>query len=90
MMRTMPALLAGALLACGPALAEPDAAGRCAAGLPPDARAIHDASAPRLVAGADGQAVVTEETQKLVLAGQVDVTRAQDAAMAAAGCLVLR
>ncbi|WP_454916329.1 hypothetical protein [Xanthobacter sediminis] len=90
MMRTTLALLAGTLLLCGPALADKGSAGRCAAKLPQDARAIYEASAPRLVSGVDGRAIVTEETRKLVLAGQVDYTKAQDAAMAAAGCLVLR
>lgn len=83
-------MLTGALLLTGPALAEKTAGDRCASKLPADARAIYNASAPKLVSGADGRAVVTEETRKLVLAGQVDYTKAQDAAMAAAGCLVLR
>ncbi|MFG1394340.1 hypothetical protein [Xanthobacter agilis] len=83
-------LLSCALLTGGAAHADTGAAARCAAKLPIDARAIYDASAPKLVPGADGRAVVTEETRKLVLGGQVDFTKAQDAAMAAASCLVLR
>ncbi|MFG1400979.1 hypothetical protein [Xanthobacter sediminis] len=84
------ASLLGTLLAAGPALADQPAADRCAVKLPPDARAIYAASAPKLVPGADGRAVVTEETRKLVLGGQLDFNRAHDAAMAAASCLMLR
>ncbi|MFG1431464.1 hypothetical protein V5F44_04640 [Xanthobacter sp. V2C-8] len=94
MMRMTPAVLTASLLAtllaAGPALADKPAADRCAAKLPPDAHAIYAASAPKLVPGADGRAVVTEETRKLVLGGQLDFNRAHDAAMAAAGCLMLR
>lgn len=79
--------LPGLLLAATPALADKAAAQRCAARLSPPARAIYDASAPRLVPGADGRAVVTDETRKLVLSGQLDFTKAEETAMAAAACL---
>jgi len=81
---------ASLLLAAGPALADKAAADRCAAKLSPEARAIYTASAPKLVPGADGRAIVTEETRRLVLAGQLDFNKAQDTAMAAANCLMLR
>jgi len=92
-MRLLLALLtpaAAGLLLVAPALADKAAADRCAAKLSPEARAIYTASAPKLVPGADGRAIVTEETRRLVLAGQIDFNKAQDTAMAAANCLMLR
>lgn len=73
-----------------PAFADGAAASRCAAKLPKEARAIYNASAPLLVKGADGRAVVTEQTRKLVLAGKVDHLKASVSAQAAADCLILR
>lgn len=86
------AALAGALLlaAASPAAADKASADRCAAKLPAEARAIYQASAPLLVQGADGRAVVTEQTRSLVLAGKVNHMKAAESAQAAATCLVLR
>lgn len=89
MRRSVASLAVLAALAT-PALADTAAANRCAAKLPEDARAIYNASAPLLVKGADGRAIVTEQTRKLVLSGKVSHLSANTAAMAAADCLVLR
>ena len=83
-------VLALLLGAASPALADVAAANRCASNLSPEARAIYKASAPKLVNGADGRAVVTEQTRKLVLSGKLDHLKANEADMAAAGCLMLR
>lgn len=83
-------VLLGGLLATTPALADKATADRCAAKLAPEARLIYAASAPLLVPGADGRAVVTEQTRKLVLSGKLDHMKASDSAQAAANCLVLR
>lgn len=90
MIRTMAAACAGAVMMGGLAMAAPANADRCAAKLPREAKAIYAASAPLLVAGADGRAVVTEQTRKLVLSGQIPHTTARDMALAAAGCLQQR
>lgn len=82
--------LFGVLLAAGPALADKAAADRCAAKLPPEARAIYVASVPLLVQGADGRAVVTEQTRTLVLSGKINHMKASESAQAAANCLMLR
>lgn len=89
-MRMVPALLVGLTAFAGPAWADKAAADRCATKLSREARAIYTASAPLLAKGADGRAVVTEQTRKLVLSGQIDHMKAQESAMAAAGCLILR
>lgn len=78
------------LATTGAALADRQAADRCAAGLSKEARAIYKASAPKLVPGADGRAVVTEQTRTLVLSGALDYTKANESAEAAAKCLMLR
>ncbi|MFS8037961.1 hypothetical protein ACI7BZ_13560 [Xanthobacter sp. AM11] len=83
-------LLAGGALCAAPALADKAAAERCAAKLPPEARAIYQASAPLLVPGADGRAVVTEQTRNLVMSGKLDHMKATGAAEAAASCLILK
>lgn len=82
--------MAGALLSGGPALADKASADRCAAKLTPEAKAIYASSAPLLVPGADGRAVVTEQTRNLVLSGKIAHTKATESAQAAASCLVLR
>lgn len=82
--------VAAGLLSTAPALADKAAAERCAAKLSNDARAIYVASAPLLVKGADGRAVVTEQTRSLVLSGKVSHLTAAQSAQAAADCLVLR
>lgn len=79
-----------ALLVAAPAYADKASADRCAAKLEPQARAIYTASAPLLIPGADGRAVVTEQTRKLVLSGKVSHLTAAESAQAAAGCLVMR
>ncbi|MEP9347761.1 hypothetical protein [Xanthobacter sp. KR7-225] len=89
MKRVVVTLAALAALA-SPARADTAEAGRCAAKLSGEARAIYNASAPLLGKGADGRAVVTEQTRKLVLSGKVSHLTANVAAMAAADCLVLR
>lgn len=78
------------LLWAAPALADKASADRCAAKLSADARAIYVASAPLLVKGADGRAVVTDQTRSLVLSGKVSHLTAAESAQAAADCLVLR
>lgn len=83
-------LLAVVMLAGSPAHADKAAADRCAAKLTPEARAIYSASAPHLVPGADGRAVVTEQTRTLVLSGKISHLTATESAQAAAGCLILR
>ncbi|MFG1346380.1 hypothetical protein V5F59_15915 [Xanthobacter autotrophicus DSM 431] len=83
-------LLAVSILAGTPALADRAAADRCAAKLTPEAKAIYQASAPMLVKGADGRAVVTEQTRTLVLSGKISHLTASESAQAAAECLVLR
>lgn len=85
----MGGVIAAALVAA-PAFADKASADRCAAKLEPEARAIYTASAPLLVPGADGRAVVTEQTRKLVLSGKVSHLSAAESAQAAAGCLVMR
>ncbi|MDI4664553.1 hypothetical protein K9U40_09480 [Xanthobacter autotrophicus] len=80
----------GMLLSAAPAHADKAAAERCAAKLSPEAKAIYAASFPLLVPGADGRAVVTEQTRSLVLSGKIAHTKATESAQAAAGCLVLR
>lgn len=82
--------LAAGVLGAAPAHADKAAADRCAAKLPPEARSIYTASAPLLVAGADGRAVVTDQTRTLVMSGKVSHLTAAESAQAAAGCLVLR
>lgn len=83
-------LTAVALVMTAPALADKASADRCVAKLTADARAIYTASAPLLVKGADGRAVVTDQTRSLVLAGKVSHLTAAESAQAAADCLVLR
>lgn len=78
------------LLSTAPAFADKAAADRCAAKLSTDARAIYVASAPLLVKGADGRAVVTDQTRSLVLSGKVSHLTAAESAQAAAECLILR
>ncbi|QRG09779.1 hypothetical protein EZH22_21480 [Xanthobacter dioxanivorans] len=78
------------LLAAVPALADKAAAERCAAKLPPEAKAIYVASVPLLVPGADGRAVVTDQTRTLVLSGKINHMKASESAQAAANCLILR
>jgi len=73
-----------------PAHADRRSADSCASKLQKPAKAIYDASAPLLVQGADGRAVVTEQTRKLVMAGAVPHIQAQEMAMAAATCLMQR
>ncbi len=90
MMKTMAVACAGAVMMGGIAFAAKAEADRCAAKLPKDAKAIYAASAPLLVSGADGRAVVTEQTRKLVLSGQIPHTTARDMALAAATCLQQR
>ncbi|WP_348838897.1 hypothetical protein [Xanthobacter sp. KR7-65] len=91
-----PTLVAGlaaamaAALATSPAWADKAAADRCAAKLPTEARSIYVASAPHLVPGADGRAVVTEQTRTLVLSGKVSHLTAAESAQAAANCLIMR
>ena len=82
--------LLGTLLSGTAALADKAAADRCATKLPPDARAIYASSAPLLVPGADGRAVVTEQTRGLVLSGKIAHATAAESAKAAATCLVMR
>ncbi|MFG1278977.1 hypothetical protein [Xanthobacter autotrophicus] len=82
--------LAVTLLSGTAALADKAAADRCATKLPPDAKAIYVSSAPLLVPGADGRAVVTEQTRGLVLSGKIAHAKAAESAQAAATCLVLR
>lgn len=89
-MRVLRYALAGLVVSTMPALADAGAASRCAAKLSREARAIYNASAPLLVKGADGRAVVTDQTRKLVLSGKVDHLKANQSAEAAAACLVLR
>ncbi|MFG1349643.1 hypothetical protein [Xanthobacter autotrophicus] len=82
--------LVGTLLSGTAALADKAAADRCATKLAPEAKAIYASSAPLLVPGADGRAVVTEQTRSLVMSGKVAHATATESAQAAAGCLVLR
>lgn len=89
-MRVLLVALAGIVVCATPALADAAAARSCAAKLSKEARAIYNASAPLLVKGADGRAVVTEQTRQLVLAGKVSHLTANGSALAAADCLVLR
>ncbi len=88
-MRILFGTLAMALVWAGPAAADRAAADRCAARLPKEARAIYSASVPRLGPGADGRAIVTEQTRALVMSGSVDHLTANQSAEAAAQCLML-
>lgn len=88
-MRILWSAVAVSMLWAAPALASKAAADKCAGGLSKEARAIYKASAPLLVPGADGRAVVTNQTRTLVLNGQIDHTKAHESAEAAAKCLIL-
>jgi membrane fusion protein, multidrug efflux system len=63
------------------------AADACAAGLPPEAKAIYAAAAPEFAASADPRALVKAKVADLVKAGAVQRDSARSSAMAAGACL---
>jgi len=62
-------------------------AGACAAGLPPEAKAIYAAAAPEFASSADPRALVRAKVADLVKAGTVQRDSARSSAMAARDCL---
>ncbi|MGQ7791859.1 hypothetical protein ACUN0C_05560 [Faunimonas sp. B44] len=87
MRRSMIGLMALALLAPGPALADRNAANACAAGLGSDARLIYERALPGAAGGGDLPTVVKDAATALVKAGQVARASARGAAQAAGACL---
>ena len=77
------------VLAASPALADQAAAGKCAAGLAPDAKAIYTAAAPQFAASTDPRGLLKDTTRSLITAGTVSMGNARSAAEAAAACLKL-
>lgn len=88
MTRILPAL--GLLvLVSGPALADPAAAGTCAATLSPGAQAIYAAAAPQVTPTTDLKSLLTTTTKGLVKSGKVSMGSARSSAESAAACLKL-
>lgn len=67
--------------------AQHSAASVCAAKLSKDARAIYDATLPKLTPGANLRDVVTSTTRSLAMAGTISRGSARDSATAAGECL---
>src|SRR5215471_18984406 len=65
------------------------AANECAAKLPKDAKAIFDATLPKVVPGANLRDLVTTNTRSLAIAGTIDRGTARQSAAAAGQCLQL-
>lgn len=67
--------------------AETAAANTCAGGLSKDAKAIFDATLPKVTPGVDLKSVVTSTTRSLAFAGTIDRGTARESATAAGACL---
>lgn len=76
-------------LSTAPALAGAAEAKSCAASLDANGQTIFNAALPQATPGADLKAVVTTTTKSLVSSGQVPMSAARPAAMAAGQCLKL-
>ena len=76
-------------LSTAPAFAGSAEATSCASGLDTNGQAIFNAALPQVAPGADLKAVVTTATKALVESGQVPMSAARPAAMAAGKCLKL-
>ncbi len=85
-MITAVALLA---LSAAPAFAGQAEAQSCAAGLDANGQAIFTNALPQVGPSADLRAVVTATTKALVKSGQISMSDARPAAMAAGECLKL-
>jgi hypothetical protein len=93
-MRVRIALLLGALLpavvvapAAQAGQADKAAANACAAGLSKDAKAIYDATLPKVVPGVDLKSTVTSTTRSLAFGGTIDRGTARTSAQEAGVCL---
>jgi hypothetical protein len=89
-MTMSPRLLLCLAFAVLPAAAQADArkAAACAGGLPPEARAIYDATAAEAAKGGDLRALLSAKVRPMVMAGQVSRGTARASAEAAGQCLV--
>lgn len=76
-------------LSAAPALAGAAEAKNCAAGLDANGQTIFNAALPQVTPSANLKAVVTSTTKSLVSSGQVPMSAARPAAMAAGQCLKL-
>lgn len=76
-------------LSAAPAFAGAAEATSCASGLDTNGQAIFNAAMPQVTPGVDLKAVVTTATKSLVESGQVPMSAARPAAMAAGKCLKL-
>jgi hypothetical protein len=74
-------------LSAAPALAGAAEAKNCATSLDPNGQAIFNAALPQVAPGVDLKAVVTTATKALISSGQVPMSSARPAAMAAGQCL---
>ena len=63
------------------------AATTCASGLSKDAKAIFDASLPKVTPGVDLRSVVTSTTRSLAFSGTIDRGTARESAVEAGACL---
>ena len=66
-----------------------ETAGACAAQLPKDAKAIFDATLPKVTPTSNLRSIVTANTRTLAISGQINADTARDSAIAAALCLQL-
>jgi len=88
--RRCAALLAAAPLLAAPLAAHaanPAAAQACAAKLPPEAKVIYDAAAPKVTPTTDMRDLLKSTTFGLIMQGEVKQADARPSAMAAAQCL---
>lgn len=76
-------------ISAAPAFAGTAEATSCAAGLDTNSQAIFNAALPQVNPSADLKAVVTTVTKSLVSSGQLKMSAARPAAMAAGNCLKL-
>lgn len=67
--------------------ADPAAAQACAAQLPPEAKAIYEAAAPKITPTTDMRDLLKSTTFGLIMQGEVKQADARPSAMAAAKCL---
>ena len=76
-------------ISAAPAFAGAAEATSCAAGLDANSQAIFNAALPQVTPSANLKTVVTTVTKSLVSSGQVPMSAARPAAMAAGKCLKL-